>query len=196
MEKKLSLGKIIGLSVLALVVVLGIWVVSSYNTLVNLEENAKTAQSDIEVQYQRRFDLIPSLVATVKGIASHETEVFTRLADARTRYAGTQPGTADRIAAINQTESALSRLLVIAENYPQLKSQENFLALQTQLEGTENRISVARNNYNEVVNMFSKKLRTFPSNIIAGMFNFEEKARFEVTTPDAKNAPVVDFESK
>ncbi len=196
MEKKLSLGKIVALSILGLVVVLGIWVVSSYNTLVNLDENAKTAQADIEVQYQRRFDLIPSLVATVKGIASQEVEVFSKLAEARTRYAGTQPGSADRVAAINQTESALSRLLVITENYPQLKSQENFLALQTQLEGIENRVSVARNNYNEVVNAFSKKLRTFPSNIIAGMFNFEEKARFEVTTPDAKNAPVVDFERK
>ncbi len=196
MQKSLSLGKIVGLGFLGLVVVLGIWVVSSYNTLVNLDENAKTAQADIEVQYQRRFDLIPNLVATVKGIQNQEIDVFTKLAEARANYAGTRAGTADRVAAINQTESALSRLLVITENYPQLKSQENFLTLQNQLEGTENRIAVARNTYNEVVNAFSKKLRSFPSNIIAGMFNFEEKPRFEVTVQEAKTAPVIDFQTK
>ncbi len=193
MEKKLSIGKIVALSILGIIVVLGIWTVSSYNSLVNLDENAKTAQSDIEVQYQRRYDLIPNLVATVKASGNLEKSIADDIASARQGYAGSQPGTPERVDAINKTESALGRLLVITENYPQIKSTANFQSLQDQLEGTENRVSVARNAYNEVVNTLNKKLRTFPSNIIAGIFNFTEKPRFETTSAQAKDAPAVVF---
>ncbi|PJC36973.1 LemA family protein [Candidatus Peregrinibacteria bacterium CG_4_9_14_0_2_um_filter_53_11] len=193
MSSKLSTGKIIGLIVLGVLVVMALWFVSTYNTLINLEENAKTAQADIEVQYQRRFDLIPNLVKTAQGIADLEKTVFQNLADARTRYAGAPSGSAERIGAINQAESALSRLLVIVENYPQLKSSESFLKLQDQLEGTENRISVARTTYNEVVNTYNKRLRVFPSNVIASFFAFGERARYEAVT-GAEEAPAVEFD--
>ncbi len=197
MENKFSLGKVVGLGVLGLVVVLMLMAVSSYNSLVGLDEKSKTAQADIEVQYQRRFDLIPNLVATVQGAAKLEQSIIDSIASARTRYTGAVSGSTDKINAMTETEpqvqSALSRLLVVAENYPQIKSTANFQSLQDQLEGTENRISVARSNYNEVVNEYDTRIRRFPSNIVAAMFGFNERPRFEVTTPGAKDAPEVKF---
>ncbi len=197
MENKFSLGKVVGLGVLGLVVVLLLMAVSSYNSLVGLDEKSKTAQSDIEVQYQRRFDLIPNLVATVQGAAKLEQSIIDSITSARARYTGAASGSADKVAAMSEAEpqiqSALSRLLVVAENYPQIKSTANFQSLQDQLEGVENRISVARNNYNEVVNEYDTRIRRFPSNIVAGIFGFKDRPRFEVTTPDAKDAPEVKF---
>lgn len=192
----LSAGKIVGLVILGVLIVLALWVVSSYNSLVKLNENAKTAQADIEVQYQRRFDLIPNLVQVAQGIADLEKSVFTELADARSRYAGAPSGSNERIASMNQFDSAFSRLLVIVENYPVLKSSENFLKLQDQVEGTENRISVSRNTYNTVVNELNKKINFFPSNIIAKMFGFSEKDRFQATESAAKTVPEVKFDFK
>lgn len=191
-QKTFSTGKIIGLVVLGVVVIGVFFVMGTYNSLVSLNENAKTAQADIEAQYQRRFDLIPNLVNTAKGIANLEQTVFTNLAEARSKYAGAPSGSNERVNAMNQFNSDLSRLMVVVENYPQLKSSENFLKLQDQLEGTENRISTSRIAYNDAVNNLNKKIQYFPSNIIASMFNFGERIRFEAA-PQAQVAPKVEF---
>lgn len=196
MNPKFSAGKIIGFIILGILIVLALWVMSTYNSLVSLNENAKTAQADVEVQYQRRFDLIPNLVSSVKGIFEQEREVFNALAEARTRYAGSAAGSTDRVTAINGVETALARLLVVVENYPELRSSESVLKLQDQLEGTENRISVARNTYNAVVNQLNKKVQFFPSNVIADIFGFGELERFKATEEAASAPPVVNFEVK
>lgn len=192
---KLTTGKIIGLVVLGVLIIGTLWSFSTYNSLVSLNENIKQAESDIEVQYQRRFELIPNLVKTVEGIANQEKAVFTALAEARTRYAGTTQGTPDHEQAINQVESSLGRLLVITENYPQLRSSESFSKLQDQLEGTENRISVSRTRFNEVVTPYNKKIRTFPSVLVARLFGFTENNRYK-SVEAAATAPVVDFDIK
>lgn len=194
--KPFSTGKIIGLVVLAVLVVCALWVMTSYNSLVSLDQNAKTAQSDLEAQYQRRFDLIPNLVETAKGIANLEQTVFTNLAEARTKYAGAAAGSNERVAAMDQLNTGLARLMVIVENYPVLKSSESFVKLQDQLEGTENRIAVARGNYNAVVNQLNKKINFFPSNMIARLFGFAERARFEATEAAEKTVPEVKFDFK
>lgn len=194
--KPLTTGKIVLLVVLGVVIVLALWVMGTYNSLVSLNENVKTAQADVEVQYQRRFDLIPNLVKTAEGIANLEKSVFTSLAEARAKYTGSPSGSPEKAQAINQFDSSFSRLLAIVENYPTLKSSENFLMLQDQIEGTENRVSVARGNYNAVVNQLNKKIQYFPSNVIAGMFSFDERERFQVTESGAKNAPEVKFDFK
>jgi len=196
MNAKLSTGKIVGLIILGVLVVVLLWGFSTYNSLVTLNENAKTSQSDVEVAYQRRFDLIPNLVASVEGIMQQEKTVFQNLADARSKYAGSVPGSSDRVAAVNQVDSSLSRLLVVMENYPVLKSAENVIALQNQLEGTENRISVARSNFNAVVNELNKKVQFFPSNIVANMFGFAQRDRFAATEQAANTVPEVKFEIK
>lgn len=196
MNPKFSVGKIIGFIILGILIVLALWVMSTYNSLVSLNENAKTAQADVEVQYQRRFDLIPNLVSSVEGIFEQEREVFNALAEARTRYAGSTAGSTDRVTAINGVETALARLLVVVENYPELRSSESVLKLQDQLEGTENRISVARNTYNAVVNQLNKKVQFFPSNVIADIFGFGELERFKATEEAASAPPVVNFEVK
>ncbi len=198
MENKplLSTGKIVGLVVLGLLIVMALWFMSSYNSLVRLNENVKTAQAGVEVQYQRRFDLIPNLVKTAEGFAIQERTVFKDLADARSRYAGATGGSSEKVAAINQFESAISRLLVVVENYPQLKSSENFLRLQDEIAGTENRIQVARNEYNDSVNQLNQKINFFPSNVVAGMFNFTERERFTVTQVEAVNPPQIEFDFK
>lgn len=190
--KPLSTGKIIGLIVLGVLVVLALWVMVSYNSLVTLRENAITAQADVEVQYQRRFDLIPNLVTAVQGVLQQEQKVFKDLADARSRYSGSQVGTQERISSINQVETSLSRLLVVMENYPVLKSSENVKALQDQLEGTENRVSVARSNFNAFANELNKRVQFFPTNIVAKVFSFEQMERFQVQQQEAKAAPKVE----
>lgn len=194
-SKPLSTGKIIGLSLLGVFVVFVLWAFSSYNTLVGLDENAKTAQANIEVQYQRRFDLIPNLVSTAEGLGNLEKGILENLAEARTRYAGTTSGSQARVDSINQVEGALSRLLVVMENYPQLKSSEAFLKLQDQLEGTENRIATVRTTYNDVVNELNRKIRSFPAFIVARLAGFEQRARFE-SQVEAKASPEVKFDFK
>jgi LemA protein len=182
--------------VIAIIVLLGIAaliIIPKYNNLVTGEENVDAAWAQVENQLQRRFDLIPNLVNTVKGYAQHEEEVFTQIADARTKYGGAD--TVDEAAAANdELSSALARLLVIVENYPQLKADVQFTRLMDELAGTENRLAVARKDYNETVQTFNNNVRRFPGNIIAGMFGFEKKDYFEIKD-GVEESPTVDFGS-
>ncbi len=185
-----NLGWVITLGIIAVIV---IWGVSTYNRLVSQNEVVTTAWAQVENQLQRRFDLIPNLVATVKGVAGQEQEVFTAIAEARTRYSGAT--TADeRAAAAGQVESALGRLLVITENYPQLQSSQAFRDLMVQLEGTENRIATERMKYNDQVRILNTSIKRFPTMIFAGLFGIDERTYFE-TTPEAQVNPTVNFEN-
>jgi LemA protein len=151
--------------------------------------DSKYAQ--IENQLQRRLDLIPNLVNTVKGYANHEKEIMTDIAESRSKLAGANTPQ-DQAIANDQLTGALNRLLVVVEKYPDLKADANFRQLMDELSGTENRIAVAREDYNEEVNSYNKLRRAFPGNLIAGMFNFEKKEYFKAN-PNAKDAPTVDF---
>ncbi len=182
---------IILIVVLAAAFGIALWVYGTYNGLVNMDEETNKAYAQIEVVLQRRFDLIPNLVETVKGYAAHEADIFKAVADARARIGSAQtPG--QRIDGENQLTSALSRLLVIAENYPQLKADASFRALQDELAGTENRIAVERKRYNEVATEYNKKIRRVPGNIIAGMFGFDRRELLEAPA-EAREAPKVKF---
>lgn len=167
-----------------------------YNRIQALDEQVSAAESQIKVQLQRRADLIPNLVETVKGFAKQETTIFTEVADARSRLAGAvQGGNLGEMAAANEALNApLGRLLAIVENYPELKSNENFRQLQDQLEGTENRISVARQDYNTAARQYNTFIRTFPYNLTAKMFGSgTPKEYFELTNAAAAEAPKVQF---
>jgi len=166
-----------------------------YNTIQTYDEQVNAAESQIKVQLQRRADLIPNLVETVKGYAKQEQTIFIAVAEARAKLAGAvQGGDLQQMAAANQALNApLGRLLAIAENYPQLKSNENFRALQDQLEGTENRISVARQDYNETVNRYNAYIRRFPQVLTAKALGKKPRAYFELQTPGAAETPRVDF---
>ncbi len=168
-----------------------------YNRIQTMDEQINAAKSQIEVQLQRRADLIPNLVETVRGYAQQEQTVFGQVADARARLAGSvQTHDVGQMAQANQAMTgALSRLLAIAENYPQLKSNENFRALQDQLEGTENRISTARSDYNDAVRAYNAYIRQFPVVLTAKVIGKGPREYFEVTTPEARNAPTVNFGS-
>lgn len=183
-------GKI-GIGIAAVLIIAGLWLMGGYNNFVGLEENVKTANAQMDTQYQRRFDLIPNLVASVKGVLKQEQDVFGALAEARTRYSsGATIG--EKQAAVNQMESNLSRLLVVMENYPQLKSAETVQSLMIELEASENRVSVARSRYNESVEGYNVATRRFPSNLLAGLFGFGSKERFEAEV-GAKVVPKVDL---
>jgi LemA protein len=163
----------------------------SYNRFVSQEETIKTQWAQVENQLQRRNDLIPNLVETVKGYAAQEQEVYKSIAESRAKLAGaTTPD--QKIAAANEQSAALSRLLVIVENYPQLKSNETFARLMDELSGTENRIAVERMRYNEAVQTYNTSRRQFPANVTAKVFGFNEYKLFEAP-PEAKVAPKVDF---
>lgn len=185
---------------IGIVVVVIIVVISSYNGLVKKNEEAMMAWSNVETAYQRRSDLIPNLVNTVKGYAAHETETLQSVTDARTKATSVtiDPSTATPaqmeawIAAQDEVNGALGRLIAVAESYPDLKANENFMQLQQQLEGTENRISTERRKYNEAVREYNVAIRRFPSNIIAGMFGFEKMELFEAAE-GAEAVPVVEF---
>lgn len=184
---------LITLGIIGVIVLMFIgWIIGSYNGLVQLQNEAQTQQAQIETQLQRRFDLVPNLVSSVQGAMSQEQAVFKAIADARTRYAGAPSGTPEKIDAANQYESALSRLLVIMENYPQLRSIDRVQDLMVSLEGSENRISVARQRYNESVRDYNLRRRSFPTMIIAGIMGFQEMKLFEAQT-GAENAPKVEF---
>ncbi len=163
----------------------------TYNSLVTMDESVKGAWAQVENQLQRRYDLIPNLVETVKGYASHEKEVFVKVTEARSKVAGAA-NISDKIQANNQLSSALSRLLVVVERYPELKANTNFVRLQDELAGTENRIAVERRRFNETVKAYNIKIRSFPTNIIAGMFGFEKAAFFDVPQ-ERQEAPKVKF---
>jgi len=177
----------------AATVFLSAWLTTgcSYNKFTTQEEAIKAQWSQVENQLQRRSDLIPNLVETVKGFAQQEKDVFQSVADARAKMGGAQTP-ADKIAAANQESSALARLLVVMENYPQLKSDQNFLRLQDELANTENRLAVERMRYNEKVQEYNTSRRKFPANITASLFKFKEYPYFEVPA-EAKAAPKVNF---
>ncbi|MEH7114127.1 LemA family protein [Neobacillus niacini] len=178
-------------AIVAVVVILGVMLTSSYNNFVTLEENVDQSYAQIENQLQRRLDLIPNLVNTVKGYASHEKEVIASISDARARLAGAN--TVEEEANANaELTGALSRLLVVVENYPDLKANQQFTQLMDELSGTENRISVARKDYNGQVAVYNKKVKQLPGALIAGITGFDEKEYF-TADPKAAEAPKVDF---
>jgi LemA protein len=166
----------------------------SYNTFVSQEEAIKTQWAQVENQLQRRNDLIPNLVETVKGIAQQEKDVFGQIAESRAKLAGAQTPE-QRMQAANEQTTALSRLLVIVENYPQLKSNESFNRLMDELAGTENRLAVERMRYNERVQEYNTSRRRFPSNVTAGIFGFKEHPLFNAP-PEAERVPRVNFPPK
>ncbi|MDY7028929.1 MAG: LemA family protein [Spirochaetota bacterium] len=194
MSGKSRTGMIIGLVVIVILVIsLFSWFINTRNELVVLEENIDAAWAEIDNQLQRRSDLIPNLVETVKGFASQEEEVFTNIADARAKLAGA--GSVQETAeGYNELQGALSRLLVVVENYPELKSNQNFIRLQDELAGTENRLAVARKRYNDTVREFNRRIRMFPASIIAGSLGMEKRDYFEIDE-SARDNPQVDFSS-
>lgn len=163
----------------------------TYNSLVSMDEGVKGAWAQVENQLQRRYDLIPNYVETVKGYARHEKEVFIKVTEARSRVAGAG-NIGEKIKANNQLSSALARLLVVVERYPELKANTNFIRLQDELAGTENRIAVERRRFNETVKVYNIKMRSFPTNLIAGTFGFEKADFFEVPK-ERQEAPKVKF---
>lgn len=179
---------IVILIIVALAVIYG-W--SAYNGLITLRENATAQWQQVEADYQRRLDLIPNLVESVKGAMKQEQAVFTAIADARTRYAGAVTVN-DKAAAATQVESALGRLLAVIENYPTLKSSDAVQNLMTQLEGTENRVNVERQRYNTAVQTYEIAIKRFPRSLIASMFGFGDMEYFQAQT-GAENAPKVQF---
>lgn len=162
-----------------------------YNSLVSLDEGVKESWAQVETQLQRRYDLIPNYVETVKGYAAQEKDVFIKVTEARSKV-GQAQSIPDKIEANNELTSALSRLLVVVEQYPQLKSNENFIRLQDELAGTENRIAVARRRYNEAVKTYNVSVRSFPQNLVAKFFAFEKATFFEAPEA-AKEVPKVKF---
>lgn len=184
-------GYIVLIVIVALILILAVGAVGSYNNLVKLNENVENKLSTIDTQLQRRNDLIPNLVATVKGFAAHEEEVLNNVSEARAKLAGAST-IEDKIEGDRELSGALSRLLVVVENYPDLKADANFRQLSDELAGTENRIANARKDYNDAATKYNTSIRKFPSNIIAGMFGFEKVGYFKAKE-GADEVPVVDF---
>ena len=184
----------------ALVVIVIMWAVGAYNGMVTLDEGVQGKWADVETQYQRRADLIPNLVSTVKGYAAHESETLESVVKARSEASSVKVDhenlTPEKLTEYQKAQSgvssALGRLMVIVEKYPDLKANQNFMELQSQLEGTENRINVARRDFNEAAKNYNTVIRSFPKNIFAGMFGFEKKAYFEAEK-GAETAPKVEF---
>ena len=194
---KLSKGTI---GIIAAVVVVAMWAASAYNKMVGEQENATTALANVQSAYQRRADLIPNLVETVKGYAEHEKGTFEAVVNARAKATQITLDptnlTPEKLQEFQNAQgelgSALGRLIAVQENYPDLKANENFKDLQVQLEGTENRINEARNKFNAVVQQYNVVIRSFPKNILAGIFGFDKMAKFEADA-DAQSAPKVKF---
>lgn len=186
--------------IVAVVAIIAIWAVSGYNSLVGMDENVSNQWANVETQYQRRADLIPNLVNTVKGYAAHEKETLEGVIAARSQATQIKVDptdlTPEKLAeyqkAQGQLATALGKLLAITENYPDLKANQNFLELQAQLEGTENRINVGRKNFNDAAKTYNTAIRRFPKNILAGMFGFDKRAYFEAAE-GAEQAPQVQF---
>ena len=197
MNIKKNLGWIIPVGILVLVV---LWAIGGYNGMVKMDEQVQNSWANVETQYQRRADLIPNLVSTVKGYAKHEQQTLEEVVKARSeatqRKVDAENLTPEKLAAFQKAQSgvssALGRLLAVAENYPDLKANQNFLELQSQLEGTENRITVARKDFNDTAKSYNQAIRQFPKNILAGLFGFEKKSYFEAEAGSEK-APKVEF---
>lgn len=197
----MNIKKHLGWIIPAIIVVIIIfWGIGGYNGMVSLDEGVQNKWADVETQYQRRADLIPNLVNTVKGYAAHESQTLENVVKARSEASSVkvdpQNITPEKLAEYQKAQtgvsSALGRLMVIVEKYPDLKANQNFLELQSQLEGTENRINTARRDFNEAAKGFNTEMRRFPKNILAGMFGFEKKAYFEAEK-GAEKAPEVQF---
>ena len=188
------------LGIIAVVAIVVIWAISGYNGLVTLDEKVSTSWSNVETQYQRRADLIPNLVSTVKGYASHEKETLQGVIEARSKATSIKVDadnlTPEKLAEFQKAQgdvtSALGKLLAITENYPDLKANQNFLELQAQLEGTENRINVARIEFNKTAQELNTTIRRFPKNLLAALFGIEKRAYFEAAE-GAEQAPKVEF---
>ena len=198
----MSKGIVIAIIAVGLIIIVILSCFGIYNSIVSLEEETEKSWGNVQSAYQRRFDLIPNLVATVKGYAVHEQETFQLVTEARSKAGGSvqvdakdlTPESLANIQAMQQgLNSALSRLMVVVERYPDLKASENFKDLQIQLEGTENRINVVRQRFNEAVVAYNKRIRRFPGAIFAGMFGFEKKYYFEAVQ-GAEEAPEVQFD--
>jgi len=181
---------IVGILILIIVIPFS-YLKGTYNSLVTMDESVKGAWAQVENQLQRRYDLIPNYVETVKGYAKHEKEVFIKVTEARSKVAGAK-NISEKIETNNQLSSALARLLVVVERYPDLKANTNFIRLQDELAGTENRIAMERRRFNEAVKAFNIKIRSFPTNMIAGMLGFEKATFFEVPK-ERQEAPKVKF---
>lgn len=168
-----------------------IWVIGMYNSLVKLRQQCRESWSSIDTELKRRYDLIPNLVETVKGYAKHESGVFEEVTRLRSQW-GEAKTQSDKVQAANQIEGALSKLLLVSENYPELKANQNFIALQDELSGTENRIAVERRRYNDVVKEFNSSIRRFPTSVVAGMMGLQKRDYFEAEK-GAAAAPKVEF---
>lgn len=179
------------IAILAVVVILGASLIGFYNNLITKTQTIDNQWAQVETQYQRRFDLIPNLVSSVEGIMEQEQTVFGQLAEARTRYSGATT-VDEKVKAATELESALGRLLVIVENYPELRSSENVSQLMDELAGTENRISVERGRYNDKIRDYNTTIKKFPANMIAGTFGFDERFYFEAAE-EAEQAPEVEI---
>lgn len=184
-------GLKIFLVIIVVLLIVIVPIISSYNNLVALDQKVLNASSNIETQLQRRSDLIPNLVNVVKGYASHEEEIFIQVAESRSKLAGANTPS-EQVNADAELSSALSRLLVVVEQYPELKANENFRDLSVQLEGTENRIAILREDYNGVATSYNTKIRKFPTNIISSIFNFEKVDLYKAAA-GAEEVPNVDF---
>ncbi|WP_314862545.1 LemA family protein [Porphyromonas endodontalis] len=188
------------IGIVALIILIGGWLMSGYNDMVELDENVNREWSQVENQYQRRLDLIPNLVNVVKGYASHEKETLEGVIEARAKATQTtidpsnmnEEQLANFQKAQDGLSGALNRLMVVVEKYPELKANENFLQLQAQLEGTENRITLARKDYNDAATIYNKEVRRFPNNMLAGIFGFSVRPQFKAQE-GAESAPTVQF---
>ena len=178
--------------ILVIVVLIAIFVISTYNGLVRSRQKVKNAWSQIDVQLQRRFDLIPNLVETVKGYMGHESEVLEKVTSLRTSWASAKT-VEDKAKIDNELSGALKTIMAVSENYPDLKANQNFADLQASLKETENKIAYSRQFYNDSVTMYNTKLEVFPSNFVASMFNFKPESLFEVESGEARKNVKVDF---
>jgi len=185
-------GLVIVAVIAVLVLVVGGWVAGNYNTLVSKSTEVDKSFAEVDNLLQRRNDLIPNLVETVKGVAAQEQVVFGEIANARAAMAGAHTPE-QKFAAGSQMDGAIGRLLVVIENYPQLKSSESFLKLQDELAGTENRLSVGRTRYNEVAREYNQLVKSFPTNLFAGMFGYKERTYYPLTSESARDVPRVSF---
>ena len=180
--------------IIAIIVLLILFMIGMYNAMVRYRNQVKNAWSQIDVQLKRRHDLIPNLIETVKGYMNHERQTLEAVTQARTQAVNVSGGSvADQAQAENMLSKTLRSLFAVSENYPNLKANQNFLALQEELTSTENKISFARQFYNDAVMAFNNKIQTFPANMMAGMFGFKEAESFELEAPAEREAPKVDF---
>ena len=190
----MGVGAIVGIIVGVIVILLVVWLFATYNGLVRLRNQTKNAWAQIDVQLKRRHDLIPNLVETVKGYAAHERQTLEAVIQARnTAVSAVGKGVGEQSKAEGGLSGALAKLFAVAEQYPNLKANENFLALQEELSSTENKISFSRQFYNDSVLQYNNKTQMAPSNIVAGMFGFKSGEFFQVETPAEKEAPKVSF---